>query len=69
MEIQKYLDELTYEIVGTTIEVHKIMGRKLLGNVYHQGLKEGLLHRKINFLTEIRIPVLYKNKQLEIDFK
>ena len=57
---QKYLDELTYEVVGAAIEVHKIMGRGLLESVYHQCLKEELLHRKINFLTEMRIPVRYK---------
>ena len=66
---QKYLDELTYEVVGAAIEVHKIMGRGLLESVYHQCLKEELLHRKINFLTEARIPVIYKNKELEIDFR
>lgn len=69
MILQKYSDELTYEIVGTTIEVRKKTGKELLKNVYHKYLKEGLLNRKINFLTDIRIPVLYKNKQLEIDFR
>lgn len=66
---QKYLDELTYEVVGSAIEVHKIMGRGLLENVYHQCLKEELSHRKINFLTEMKIPLLYKSKQLETDFR
>lgn len=50
---KKYLDELTYEIIGATIEVHKIMGRGLLESVYHQCLKEELEHRKINFLTNL----------------
>lgn len=68
MITQKYSDELTYEIVGTTIEVHKKTGKELLKNVYNKYLKEALLHRKIIFLTEMRIPELYKNKQLEIDF-
>jgi GxxExxY protein len=69
MVTQRYLDDLTYEVVGAAIEVHKIMGRGLLESVYHQCLKEELAHRKINFLTEMRIPVLYKNKELEIDFR
>jgi GxxExxY protein len=69
MVTQRYLDDLTYEVVGAAIEVHKIMGRGLLESVYHQCLQEELAHRKINFLTEMRIPVLYKNKQLEIDFR
>ena len=66
---QKYLDELTYEVVGAAIEVHKIMGRGLLESIYHQCLREELIHRKINFLTEMKIPVLYKEKELEIDFR
>lgn len=66
---QKYLDELTYEVVGSAIEVHKVMGRGLLESVYHECLKEELLHRKINFLTEMKIPVIYKNKALTIDFR
>lgn len=69
MVTKKYLDELTYEIVGSAIEVHKIMGRGLLESVYHQCLKEELLHRKINFLTEMKVPVVYKGKMLDIDFR
>lgn len=69
MVTQRYLDDLTYEVVGAAIEVHKTMGRGLLESVYHQCLKAELEHRKINFLTEMRIPVLYKNKELEIDFR
>lgn len=49
MITQKYLDELTYEVVGSAIEVHKIMGRGLLESVYHKCLKEELTERKINF--------------------
>ena len=69
MVTQKYLDELTYEVVGASIEVHKIMGRGLLESVYHQCVKEELIHRKINFLTEMKIPVFYKEKELNMDFR
>ncbi len=69
MITQKYLDELTYEVVGASIEVHKIMGIGLLENVYHQCIIEELVHRKIKFLTEMKVPVLYKEKQLNIDFR
>jgi len=57
---KKYLDEVTYEIVGAAIEVHKVMGRGLLESIYHQCLKEELRHRKINFLTELQVPVIIK---------
>lgn len=69
MITQKFLDELTYQVIGSAIEVHKIMGKGLLESVYHQCLKEELLSRTINFASELKIPVLYKNKELEIDFK
>lgn len=66
---QKYLDDLTYEVIGSIIEVHKTMGRGLLESVYQECLKQELLHRKINFLTEFQIPVIYKDKELEIGFR
>jgi GxxExxY protein len=66
---KKYLDELTYEIIGSAIQVHKTMGSGLLENVYCQCLKEELIHRKINFLTEMKVPILYRNKILDIDFR
>lgn len=69
MITQKYLDELTYEIIGSAIEVHKTMGRGLLENIYHHCLIEELTARKINFLTELKIPVFYKERELKIDFK
>lgn len=69
MITKKYLDDLTYEIIGGAIEVHKIMGRGLLERVYHQCLKEELSHRKINFITEMKVPVVYKEKILDIDFR
>ena len=69
MITQKYLDELTYEVVGAAIEVHKIVGRGLLESVYHQCLKEELSQRKLNFFTEMRVPILYKEKELVTDFR
>ena len=66
---QKYLDELTYEIIGSAIEVHKIVGRGLLESVYHQCLKEELNLRKINFISEMLIPLIYKNKELKANFR
>jgi GxxExxY protein len=69
MITQKYLDELTYEIIGSAIEVHKIMGRGLLESVYHECLKEEFLHRKINFFSEMQVPVVYKDRELKTDFR
>lgn len=69
MLTKEYLDDLTYEVIGSAIEVHKTMGRGLLESVYHLCLKEELRHRKIDFQTEMKIPVIYKGKTLDIDFR
>ena len=61
---KRVLDELTYEIVGSAIEVQKAMGRGLLESVYHQCMKEELRLRKINFLTEMKIRLFIKTKKL-----
>jgi GxxExxY protein len=65
----KYLDELTYEVLGSAIEVHKVMGIGLLESVYQKCMIEELKHRKINFLTEYKIPVNYKNVTLDLEFR
>jgi len=69
MITQKYLDELPYNVIGCAIEVHKIIGRGLLESAYHQCLKEELRYRKINFLTELKVPIIYKEKILQTDFR
>lgn len=69
MITQKYLDELTYEIIGSAIEVQKILGRGLLESIYHQCIKEELLERNLHFSTEMKVPVVYKDKELITDFR
>jgi GxxExxY protein len=69
MITQKYLDELTYEIIGSAIEVHKIIGKGLLESVYHQCMMEELSQRKINFYTEMNVPIIYKTKELTTNFR
>lgn len=64
-----YLDELTFEIIGSAIEVHKAMGRGLLENVYFHCMEEELSRRNIKFITEMRIPVVYKEKELDVNFR
>lgn len=54
MTTQKYLNELSFQIIGAAIEVHKIMGRGLLESVYHQCMKEELRVRNINFISELK---------------
>ncbi|MEY2830663.1 MAG: hypothetical protein RIQ33_2521 [Bacteroidota bacterium] len=55
---KKYLDDLSYQVIGAAITVHKHIGQGMLESVYHACMKEELNHRKINFLTEMKIPLV-----------
>jgi GxxExxY protein len=59
------LKDLVYQVNGAAIEVHKNIGAGLLENVYHQCLKKELELRKINFSSELEIPLNYKGYELE----
>jgi GxxExxY protein len=66
MKITKsFLDDLTYEVNGAAIEVHKELGPGLLESIYHQCLQHELKLRNIPFVTEVTIPVTYKGNSIE----
>ena len=57
---KKDIKDLTYQINGAAIEVHKQLGPGLLESVYHQCLEHELWHRGIDFQTELEVPISYK---------
>jgi GxxExxY protein len=59
------LDQLTYEIIGAAIHVHKTLGPGLLESIYHQCLKIELEDRGIEFKTEHAVCVLFNERKLE----
>jgi len=70
MRITKsYLKDLTYQINGAVIEVHKALGPGLLESVYHKCLKRELDIRGIQFESEFAVPVEYKGIEVNADLK
>ena len=69
MITQKYLTDLTYRINGACIEVHRILGAGLAEIVYQKALEEEFKLRDLEYKTQLHIPVYYKNKILDCDFK
>lgn len=70
MEItRKELDDLTYDVVGAAIEVHKHIGPGLLESAYQKCLSIELNNRDINFSEEFRIPLNYKGNRIETLFR
>lgn len=63
------LNDLTYQINGAAIEVHKALGAGLFERVYHECLKHELKRRNIHFETEKSIPILYKDFEYQTDLR
>jgi GxxExxY protein len=62
---QKSLDELTYQVLGAAIEVHKFLGPGLLESVYQKCLFTELRYQSIEFQTELSIPIIYRDQKVE----
>jgi len=66
---QKYLDELTYKIIGCAIEVHKQLGPGLLESVYEKCFIHELRSKGLTTQSQQRIPLNYKGLSLEADLR
>lgn len=66
---RSYLKDLVYQVNGAAIEVHKALGPGLLESVYHKCMIEELSIRKINFTSELLIPIVYKGISINTDLK
>lgn len=61
--------EITSQIIGAAIEVHKNLGPGLLESVYRICLCQELEERGLTFANELTVPVTYKNKKLDFGFR
>ena len=70
MEItKKYLNEVTYKVIGCAIEVHKHLGPGLLESVYEKCFLKELEIRKIAYKSQIWVPIDYKGLYLDTELR
>jgi GxxExxY protein len=62
-------NELTHEIIGAAIEVHKTLGPGLLESTYEECLCHELSQRGIPFERQKPIPVIYKGVKLDCGYR
>ncbi|HUG93409.1 MAG TPA: GxxExxY protein [Planctomycetaceae bacterium] len=62
-------EELTGQIIGAAIEVHRELGPGLLESAYHQALCHELNLRKIPFRHKQPVPLSYKRVRLDCDYE
>jgi GxxExxY protein len=66
---QKYLDELSYRVIGCAIEVHKVLGPGLLESVYQKCFVHELFVKGIFCVQEVVVPIHYKGVVFDADLR
>ena len=66
---KKYLNELTYRVIGCAIEVHKHLGPGLLESVYEKCLLRELNLQGLANKSQIYVPLEYKGLHLETELR
>jgi GxxExxY protein len=59
------LNQLTGSVIGAAIEVHREVGPGLLESLYQRCLEAELRRMGISFLSQVPVPVNYKNEVIE----
>ncbi|MDB5228660.1 MAG: hypothetical protein JWN78_2853 [Bacteroidota bacterium] len=66
---QKYINDLSYKIVGCAIEVHKELGPGLLESIYQRCLEEELKRKNLNIVSQLKLPIRYKDIEMDCDLR
>jgi GxxExxY protein len=62
-------EELTAQIIGAAIEVHRELGPGLLESAYEECLCYELHLRRLNFQRQVDLPIGYKGLQLDCGYR
>jgi GxxExxY protein len=65
----KAINEMTEQIIGAAIEVHRALGPGLLESAYHACLCHELRLRGVVFEDQLDLPVVYKGLRLDCGYR
>ena len=60
---------ITAEILGASIEVHRVLGPGLLESIYVECLEFELTARRLRFRSEVVVPIMYKGTALPSSYR
>jgi len=61
--------QLTHQIIGSAMEVHRLLGPGLLESAYEECLVHELSLRGLNVRRQVPVPVVYKGVKLECGYR
>lgn len=66
---KKEVTQLSYEIIGCAIKVHKELGPGLLESVYEKCLKYELISNNYSVVQQLQVPLIYKGIELNSELR
>jgi len=63
------MDNLTHDIIGAAIEVHRLLGPGLLESAYEECLVHELTIRNLSVERQVPVPLVYKAIKLECGYR
>lgn len=63
------INQVTHEVIGAAIEVHRTLGPGLLESAYRRCLRRELMLRGIPYRKEYPLPLEYKGIRLECGYR
>lgn len=66
---KKEVTQLSYEVTGFAIKVHKALGPGLLESVYEKCLTYDLISNGYQVLQQVVVPVVYEDIHLDTDLR
>ncbi|NEN23908.1 GxxExxY protein [Cryomorpha ignava] len=69
METKTSITQLSYDITGLAIKVHKALGPGLLECVYEKCLKYELIKNGYDVQHQMFVPVIYDDLEMDVDLR
>jgi len=63
------LNEISGSIIDAAMEVHTVLGPGLLESTYEKCLKHELSLRKLTVLSQVKLPISYKNNIIDEGYR
>jgi GxxExxY protein len=63
------LNQITEQIIGCAIEIHRALGPGLLESAYEECLCYELSQKELKFKRQVALPVVYKEVKLDCGYK
>lgn len=63
------LQELAHEVIGSAIEVHRVLGPGLLESTYRRCLAIELEERHLQVESELEVPVIYRGVAIGTSYR